>query len=126
MPVEALKVPPTPATVKLVLARMVAVPLRLPLKVIAQEPRPLAIVQVLAPPAKVAATVSVTRLKVTTVPFGAGERVLPLVTWTVAVIVCGEPTALVALGGSSVMSASSHTLVAGPLLGATPLVSRWT
>jgi len=88
---------------------MVTLPAVVELTLIEQLPP--VVVQVLTPPTKVAPAVLFDRLNVTSVPSGAFTNPLPVFCCTVAVNVCGDPTALVAVSGLIVIFASGWVLL---------------
>jgi len=124
-PVPVARVRLTVPTAKVALAWMSTLPAVGLLICTEHWPAPPLTVQ-LEPATKVAPAVLLSRLKLTTVPSGAGPKPLalsppgapiarPSSCWTVAVIVCGEPTAFVAVKGESAIFASTNRFVAGPL-----------
>ena len=112
-PSPVVRVSGTPLTVTVADAVTVALPAVLLVTDTLQEPA--VVVQVLTPPTKVAPAVLFDRLNVTSVPSGAFTNPLPVFCCTVAVNVCGDPTALVAVCGVIEMFKSTHVLLALPL-----------
>src|SRR5579864_5665962 len=107
-PSPVVRVRLIPRTLNVVVAWMLTLPAVVEFTLIEQLPA--VVVQVLGP-TKAAPAVLFNRLKATVVPSGALVNPLPVFCCTVAVKVCADPTALVALGGLRVILASGFVLV---------------